>query len=89
MRKEPSHQWEFPLIELILNELDNSRHEGKDVWLTGNERNSLSREETARNGISFKRKDLIFVNELVKEIARIAQQRNKKGGSVQLPNFFF
>lgn len=32
-------------------------------------RNSASREETARNGIRFKRKDLIFVNELVKEIA--------------------
>lgn len=33
---------------------------------------TVSREATARNGISFKRKDLIFVNEVVKGIAQIA-----------------
>lgn len=39
---------------------------GKGEKMSGNERNSVSREETARNGISFKRKDLIFINEVKK-----------------------
>lgn len=77
-----SHQWDFPFTELILNELDNSRQEGKSVWLSGNESKLVSRKKMLEMASVSRKKDWILVYEMVTETGRISQQRSKISDSL-------
>lgn len=55
-----SHQWDFPFTELILNELENSRQEGKSVWLSGNESKFVSKKKKMLEMTSVSRKKTGF-----------------------------